>query len=67
MSSDEIAGISAFQQFQRKQYEQQGLGLGLVIVQRLLELYHGKLAIESEPGVYTAVRITLPTGGVEAG
>lgn len=60
MSEQEIAAISAFRQFQRKQYEQQGLGLGLAIVQRLLELYKGKLTIESVQGEYTTVKIMVP-------
>jgi signal transduction histidine kinase len=60
MSREEIAEISAFQQFQRQHYEQQGLGLGLTLVQRLLELYHGHFHIESAPGEYTKVEIRLP-------
>ncbi len=61
MSGDEIAAIGAYRQFQRKQYEQQGLGLGLVIVQHLLGLYQGELLIESLLGEQTTVRIMLPT------
>ena len=35
MQTEEIEKIGAFQQFDRKKHEQQGLGLGLVLVQRL--------------------------------
>jgi signal transduction histidine kinase len=65
MSRDEIAAISAFRQFQRKKYEQQGLGLGLVIAQRLLELYQGRLEIVSVPDEYTLARIVLPVATPE--
>jgi two-component system sensor histidine kinase/response regulator len=35
MSPEEIGQISAFRQFDRKKHEQQGLGLGLILVQNL--------------------------------
>ena len=35
MSQEEIGQIGAFQQFDRKKHEQQGLGLGLILVQKL--------------------------------
>ena len=38
----------------------EGLGIGLAIVQKILELYKGKLNIESKPGVNTCVNIELP-------
>ena len=60
MQEAEITKISAFQQFNRKHYEQQGLGLGLVIVQRLLALYAGSLNISSIPDEKTTVEIVLP-------
>jgi signal transduction histidine kinase len=60
MSREEIAQISAFQQFQRHHYEQQGLGLGLTLIQRLLELYRGQFHIASMPGEFTQVEIRLP-------
>jgi PAS domain S-box-containing protein len=37
-----------------------GTGLGLVVVQKCVELHHGTLAITSELGVGTTCRITLP-------
>jgi two-component system sensor histidine kinase EvgS len=38
----------------------QGAGLGLSIVQRLVGLMHGEIAIESSPGEGTSVHVVLP-------
>lgn len=38
----------------------QGTGLGLAIVKRLVELHHGHLTIDTEPGRGTRVVVTLP-------
>lgn len=40
-----------------------GSGLGLTIVQRIVELHHGRIAITSEYGSWTRVRIELPYPG----
>ncbi|WP_128104386.1 two-component system histidine kinase PnpS [Paenibacillus sp. DCT19] len=37
-----------------------GTGLGLSIVKHLVELHHGKLSVESELGLGTTFRVTLP-------
>ena len=60
LTARQIANIGAFIQFDRKLHEQQGPGLGLVIVKRLAELYRGQMDIDSLPGTGTTVRITLP-------
>ena len=52
--------IGAYRQFDRARLEQQGSGLGLAIVKQMTELYGGRFAIESEPGVGTTVTIELP-------
>jgi two-component system, sensor histidine kinase and response regulator len=60
MTAEQIANIGAFRQFDRHKYEQQGLGLGLVIVKLLVELYHGKFIIASTPNIGTSIEISLP-------
>lgn len=42
---------------------QEGTGLGLAIVKALAELHHGRMEVESAPGVGTSVRIVLPALG----
>lgn len=47
MTLEQIANIGAYRQFEREFYEQQGLGLGLIIAQRLTELHDGQLTIKT--------------------
>lgn len=61
MSPTQIAQIGAYMQFDRNRLEQQGLGLGLALVQRLVVLHGGQFWIESTPGQGTQVMLTLPT------
>jgi len=60
MTTEQIARVGAYMQFDREQHEQQGQGLGLAIVKRLTELHGGELSIESVPGQRTSVRVVLP-------
>lgn len=60
MSPEQIKSIGAYVQFERKVYEQQGNGLGITIVQRIVELHNGKLEIESVPNEFTNIKIQLP-------
>jgi signal transduction histidine kinase len=60
INPEQIAQIGAYIQFERKLYEQQGSGLGLIIAKRMTELYHGKLEIQSNPNEKTIVSICLP-------
>ena len=62
LTEEDINRIGLFQQFDRKKQEQQGLGLGLVLVQKLADLYQAKFSIKSQVGEGTRVEITLPLG-----
>lgn len=60
MNPEQIAGIGAYSQFNRKSHEQQGSGLGLVIARRIAELHGGQLNVESQHGTGTTVTFKLP-------
>ena len=60
MSIDQISSVAALAQFERTIYEQQGVGLGLVIAKRLSELHDGIFTIDSEEGKGTVVQFSLP-------
>jgi len=60
LTAEQISHIGAFNQFDRKKHEQQGLGLGLVLVQRITTRYKAEFSIESRPGAGTEVRIAFP-------
>lgn len=61
MTTEEINHIGAFRQFDRKKYAQPGLGLGLVLAQKLAALGDAKFLITSQPGEGTQVEITFPS------
>lgn len=58
MTDKQLQKVGAYIQFDRAIYEQQGIGLGLIIARRLAELYGGRLDIYSIPGQGTEVRAT---------
>ena len=59
MLDEQIKNISALVQFDRKENEQQGLGLGLATVLRLVGLYKGTYSISSKKKEYTEIEIQL--------
>ncbi|MEO1144507.1 MAG: hybrid sensor histidine kinase/response regulator [Cyanobacteria bacterium J06638_22] len=60
MTPEQVNLVEAFIQFERKIYEQQGIGLGLKIAQKITELYNGEFSIASTYNQGTTVHITLP-------
>jgi signal transduction histidine kinase len=60
MTAEQVASIGAHMQFERRFYEQQGAGLGLIIARRLAELHGGDLTIDSVPGEQTAMELSIP-------
>ena len=60
MTSAQVANIGAYMQFERKLYEQQGTGLGLILARRLAEAYGGTLSIGSSPMHGTTISVMLP-------
>ena len=59
MNPEQIAQIGAYIQFERKLYEQQGSGLGLIIAKRMTELYGGQFELQSTPNEKTIISICL--------
>lgn len=60
MTPEQIARIGAHMQFERKFFEQQGSGLGLIIAKRLIELHGGTFNIDSVPEQQTTIHLTFP-------
>lgn len=54
-----LENINTLTQFERDFYEQQGVGMGLVIAKKLVELHDGDFTIESKIGEGTKIFFTL--------
>ncbi|BAE52420.1 Signal transduction histidine kinase [Paramagnetospirillum magneticum AMB-1] len=67
IATDKLAHV--FEPFQRvdplRADPARGVGLGLAICRRIVELLHGDIAIQSEPGRGTAVTLTLPLSAAD--
>jgi signal transduction histidine kinase len=59
--------FEAFRQADRGQLEQQGAGVGLTIVQSLVEMYGGQIGIQSTPGQGTTCTVRLPLPAAPGG
>jgi len=64
MSVEQISNIGALMQFERSLYEQQGIGLGLAIAKRLVELHDGSFKIDSREGFGTKVTFRLHSNAI---
>ena len=65
-STEHIRRIDAYVQFERKMQDQEGLGLGLTIAKKLVELHGGSLSIESRIGAGSTVSVRLPVAPTAA-
>src|SRR5688572_30764785 len=63
MSPEQVARIGPHIQFDRKTFEQQGAGLGLIIAKRLTELLGGQFSLQSKPGIETIVKVSFAIVG----
>lgn len=60
MQEHELMEIGAYRQFRRKSQEQQGIGLGLIIAKRLVELHGGTFTVSSALGMGTCITFSIP-------
>lgn len=60
MTAEQIRRIGAHVQFERKFYEQQGSGLGLIIAKRLTEIHGGTFTMESVLEEETSIHLSFP-------
>lgn len=60
MTAEQVANIGAFAQFDKADYGQSGLGLGLSIAKRMVALHGGSFTVKSVPGKGTRILVELP-------
>ena len=60
ITDEQLAQIGAYMQFERMVYEQQGVGMGLTIAKRLVELHDGELLIDNTESKGTTVTVQFP-------
>jgi two-component system, sensor histidine kinase and response regulator len=59
MTPDQVKNIGGFIQFERWLHEQQGMGLGLIVVKLLAEIYNADLQIDGKANEGTLVTLRL--------
>mgnify|MGYP000866865165 CR=1 FL=1 len=59
LKQEEIENIRAFKQFNKNDMLQEGLGFGLTIIQKIVELYDCYLLIRSMPGESTQIDVSF--------
>ena len=57
MTEEEISNLAPFIQYNRQKYEQQGNGLGLIIVRSLSNFFNVEFKISSVPNEYTSASV----------
>lgn len=60
MTAEQISKIDAYVQFERDEFEQQGMGLGLTISKNLVQMYGGNFEIKSVYKEFFEVIVTFP-------
>jgi CheY-like chemotaxis protein len=60
MSQNQVRSIGLLKQFDRDKNFQNGVGIGLSLVKKLVDLHDGIIEISSEAGKYTTISIAIP-------
>lgn len=60
MEENQIENVAALNQFNREKNEQQGVGLGLIVAKKMIELHGGKLIISKSVSKGTKISLHFP-------
>lgn len=59
MTEEQLSMLGAYIQFDRQTLEQQGAGLGIAIVKKIVDLFDGKIKIQSQKNSFTRITISF--------